>query len=82
MRTKRARSVALAAGVAAGLALLVSACGGGGGGGGNSTTTTVSSTAGKTFALLKVVNGTTDYLDPGLSYRLESWQLFQNMRTR
>ena len=79
MRTKRARSVALAAGVAAGLALLVSACGGGGGGGGSSTTTTVSSTAGKTFALLKVVNGTTDYLDPGLSYRLESWQLFQDV---
>jgi peptide/nickel transport system substrate-binding protein len=79
VRTKRARSVALAAGVAAGLALLVSACGGGGGGGGNSTTTTVSSTAGKTFALLKVVNGTTDYLDPGLSYRLESWQLFQDV---
>jgi ABC-type dipeptide transport system, periplasmic component len=78
VRTKRARSVALAAGVAAGLALLVSACGGGGGGG-SSTTTTVSSTAGKTFALLKVVNGTTDYLDPGLSYRLESWQLFQDV---
>jgi len=80
VRTKRARSVALAAGVAVGLALLVSACGGGGGGGGSSSpTTTVSSTAGKTFALLKVVNGTTDYLDPGLSYRLESWQLFQDV---
>ena len=67
----------MAAVVAAGLALVVSACGGGGGS--SSTTTTVqSATAGKTFALLKVVNGTTDYLDPGLSYRLESWQLFQD----
>lgn len=79
MRTKRARSVALAAGVAAGLALLVSACGGGGGGGTTAPTTVKSSTAGKTFALLKVVDGTTDYLDPGLSYRLESWQLFQDV---
>ncbi|HEV8105849.1 MAG TPA: ABC transporter substrate-binding protein [Gaiellaceae bacterium] len=75
MRTKRGRSVAFAAVVAAGLALVVSACGGGGSSG---TTTTVQSGSGKTFALLKVVNGTTDYLDPGLSYRLESWQLFQD----
>ena len=75
MRTKRGRSVAFAAVVAAGLALVVSACGGGGGGG---SSTTVQSGGGKTFALLKVVNGTTDYLDPGLSYRLESWQLFQD----
>jgi peptide/nickel transport system substrate-binding protein len=67
----------LAAVVAAGLALLVSACGGGGGGG--TTATTVAPSTGKTFALLKVVNGTTDYLDPGLSYRLESWQLFQDV---
>jgi peptide/nickel transport system substrate-binding protein len=75
VRTKRGRSVAFAAVVAAGLALVVSACGGGGSSG---TTTTVQSGSGKTFALLKVVNGTTDYLDPGLSYRLESWQLFQD----
>ena len=76
MRTKRGRSVAFAAVVAAGLALVVSACGGGGGGGSSNATT--SSTSGKTFPVLKVVNGTTDYLDPGLSYRLESWQLFQD----
>jgi peptide/nickel transport system substrate-binding protein len=75
VRTKRGRSVAFAAVVAAGLALVVSACGGGGGGG---SSTTVQSGGGKTFALLKVVNGTTDYLDPGLSYRVESWQLFQD----
>jgi peptide/nickel transport system substrate-binding protein len=77
VRTKRGISVAAAAVVAAGLALVVSACGGGGGGG--SSTTVKSSTAGKTFALLKMVNGTTDYLDPGLSYRVESWQLFQDV---
>jgi len=63
----------LAAVVATGLALVVSACGGGGGGGGSSTPT-----AGKTFPVLKLAWGTTDYFDPGLSYRLESWQLFQD----
>jgi peptide/nickel transport system substrate-binding protein len=77
VRTKRGRSVATAALAATVLALLVSACGGGGGGG--SSETTVASTAGKTFALLKMIQGTTDYLDPGLSYRLESWQLFQDV---
>jgi peptide/nickel transport system substrate-binding protein len=77
VRTKRGRSVAIAAIVATGLALVVSACGGGGGGG-TQPTTTSSSTAGKTFPVLKAVWGTTDYMDPGLSYRLESWQLFQD----
>ena len=80
MRSKRGRSVAVAAGVAVGLALVLSACGGGGGGGGGgSSNTTSTSTAGKTFPVLKAVWGTTDYLDPGLSYRLESWQLFQDV---
>jgi len=69
----------MAAVVAAGLALVVSACGGGGGGGGNTNPTTTSATAGKTFPTLKVVWGPTDYMDPGLSYRLESWQLFQDI---
>ena len=32
-----------------------------------------------TFATLKVVWATTDYFDPGLSYRLASWQLFQDV---
>ena len=76
MRTKRSRTVVFAAVVATGLALLVSACGGGGGGG-----STGPSTSGKTFPTLKVVWGTTDYMDPGLSYRLESWQLFQDVYT-
>lgn len=73
------RSVAIAAVVAAGLALVVSACGGGGGGGGGSSSSSTTSTQGKTFPVLNVVWGTTDYLDPGLSYRLESWQLFQDV---
>ena len=76
MRTKRVRYVAVAAVVAAGLALVVSACGSGGGGSGTTATTTAQ---GQTFSNLKVVWGTTDYLDPGLSYRLESWQLFQDV---
>ena len=76
MRRKRGTAVAIAAVVAAGLALVVSACGGGGGGSNNTTST---SATGTTFPVLKVVWGTTDYLDPGLSYRLASWQLFQDV---
>ena len=79
MRTKRVRSVAVAAVVAAGLALVVSACGGGGGGGSTGGTSATTSAQGQTFSNLKVVWGPTDYLDPGLSYRLESWQLFQDV---
>jgi peptide/nickel transport system substrate-binding protein len=75
VRSKRGRSVAIAAVVAAGLALVVSACGGGGG----SNTTSSNGTSGKTFPVLKAVWGNTDYLDPGLSYRLASWQLFQDV---
>ena len=74
MRAMRGRSVALAAVVAAGLTLTVSACGGGAGGGGGTTTST-----GSTFPVLKAVWGTTDYMDPGLSYRLASWQVFQDV---
>ncbi|HEX6951289.1 MAG TPA: ABC transporter substrate-binding protein [Gaiellaceae bacterium] len=71
------KSIAVAAVAAAVLALVVSACGGSGGSG----TTTGSTVAaqGQTFPTLKVVWGTTDYMDPGLSYRLESWQIFQDV---
>jgi peptide/nickel transport system substrate-binding protein len=79
VRTKRVRSIAIAAVVAAGLALVVSACGGGGGGSSSGSTTSTNAAQGKTFPELKVVWGTTDYMDPGLSYRLESWQLFQDV---
>jgi peptide/nickel transport system substrate-binding protein len=75
VRRKRGTSVAIAAVVAAGLALVASACGGGSSGSNNST----AAPAGKTFPTLKVAWGTTDYFDPGLSYRLESWQLFQDV---
>jgi peptide/nickel transport system substrate-binding protein len=83
VRTKRGRLAASAAVVATGLALVASGCGGGGssssggssGSGGGST----GATAGKTFGTLKVVWGKTDYMDPGMSYRLESWQLFQDI---
>src|SRR3954464_2863228 len=78
LRTKRVRSVAMAAIVAAGLVPGVSACGGGGGGSGSSTSSSTAS-QGKTFSELKVVWGTTDYMDPGLSYRLQSWQIFQDV---
>jgi peptide/nickel transport system substrate-binding protein len=78
VRRKREISVAIAAVVAAVLALVVSACGGGGGSGGSNNTTSAPA-VGKTFPTLKVVWGTTDYFDPGLSYRLASWQLFQDV---
>jgi peptide/nickel transport system substrate-binding protein len=72
--------LSVAALVAAVLTLVVSGCGGSG----TTRTTTTNAgvqpaTAGKTFALLTMVQNATDYLDPGLSYRLESWQLFQDV---
>jgi len=70
------RSVAIAAVVTAGLVLVVSACGGSGG---SSPTTTTSAAQGATFSNLKVVWGLPDYLDPGLSYKLQSWQAFQDV---
>jgi peptide/nickel transport system substrate-binding protein len=79
VRTKRVRSAVVAAVVAAGLALVVSACGGGGTGGGGGSASSTTASQGKTFPELKVVWGTTDYMDPGLSYRLESWQIFQDV---
>ena len=78
MRTKRVRFVAIATVVAAGIALVGSACGGGGGGGNNTTAATTISGQ-RTFPVLKAVWGTTDYMDPGLSYRLASWQVFQDV---
>ena len=62
--------------VAAGLVVVVSACGSSG-----TTTGSTSTNAaqGKTYREIKVVWGTTDYMDPGLSYYLPSWQLFQDV---
>ncbi|HEU5214660.1 MAG TPA: ABC transporter substrate-binding protein [Gaiellaceae bacterium] len=74
----RVRLLPVATIVVSGLALVLSACGSGGSGTTTTTATVTPATAGKTFALLKAVDTATDYLDPGLSYRLESWQLFQD----
>ncbi len=71
---KRCSSVGGAAAVVMALALVATGCGGG-----KKKSASTPSTSGKTFASLKVVWGDTDYMDPGLSYRLESWQLFQNI---
>ena len=69
-----ARGKSLAAAViAVGLALVASACGGRG------ATPVKSKTAGRTFALLKIVDFTADYLDPALSYSTVSWQAFQDV---
>ena len=77
---RKVRSVVVATVVAAGLALVVSACGGGSSSGSGGTTTSGPSTglSTATYPTLNVVWGTTDYMDPGLSYRLESWQIFQD----
>src|SRR5215475_11166350 len=79
LRSKRVRSIAVAVVVAAGLALVVSACGGGGGSNNNNTTGATTISGQRTFPVLKTVWGTTDYMDPGLSYRLESRQIFQDV---
>jgi peptide/nickel transport system substrate-binding protein len=79
VRTKRLRSAAIAAVAVAGLVLVVSACGGGGGSSGTTTNGTTTMSSQQTFPELKVVWGTTDYMDPGLSYRLASWQVFQDV---
>jgi peptide/nickel transport system substrate-binding protein len=75
---KRWSSVLGAAALVTALAVVAAGCGSS-----NkkaSTTTSPSgSSSGKTFDTLHVVWGDTDYMDPGLSYRLESWQLFQNI---
>lgn len=58
------------------LALIAAGCGGSKK---KTSSSAAPSSSGQTFANLKVVWGDTDYMDPGLSYRLESWQLFQNI---
>src|SRR3954462_14628989 len=76
MRSGKRWSVLLGAAVAVlALALVAAGCGSKN----KSASGSTSSTSGKTFSTLKVVWGDTDYMDPGLSYRLESWQLFQNI---
>jgi peptide/nickel transport system substrate-binding protein len=70
--------------LAASLALVAAGCGGGGG---NNNTTTSSSgggsttaSGGKTFPNFRIAYDTgTDYLDPGLSYTVEGWQIMWNV---
>ncbi len=67
--------------LATGLALLVAACGGGGKKT-ESTTTTAGggSSQQKTFPNFRIVYDTgTDYLDPGLSYTVQGWQVMWNV---
>jgi len=73
---KRWSSLLGAAAVVTALAVVAAGCGSSKK---SSSSSTSSSGSGKTFATLKVVYGDTDYMDPGLSYRVESWQLFQNI---
>src|SRR2546421_11497323 len=75
---KRWSSVLGVAAVVAVLAVIAAGCGSSNKKSSSSTSSS-SSSSGKTFDTLKVVWGTTDYMDPGLSYRLESWQLFQDV---
>ena len=75
---KRWSSVLGAAAVVAVLAVIAAGCGSSNKKSASSTSSS-GSNSGKTFDTLHVVWGDTDYMDPGLSYRLESWQLFQNI---
>jgi peptide/nickel transport system substrate-binding protein len=71
--------------LAVGVALIAAACGGGGsksGAGTNASTTGTSTTSatGKEFANFKLAYDTgIDYLDPGLSYTVEGWQIMWNV---
>jgi peptide/nickel transport system substrate-binding protein len=78
----RLRTYAMAAASMAGIALVLTA---GLAGAGRSATITNNSstvgafTGGKTFPLLKIVDGTIDYLDPGRAYSNPTWQAFQDV---
>jgi peptide/nickel transport system substrate-binding protein len=81
-RSHRWKWLVTAAAFSAGVALIAAACGGGGGGttaatgGGGSTT----ASTGKTFPNFRLAYDTgIDYLDPGLSYTLEGWEIMWNV---
>jgi len=93
-RANRAREVAIlnrrhqwkwlltAAVFAVGLALIASACGGGGKKSSTSSggTTSGGTKSGKTFTNFRLAYDTgIDYLDPGLSYTVEGWQIMWNV---
>jgi peptide/nickel transport system substrate-binding protein len=71
-----------AASLAVGLALIASACGSKSSTStsGAAGTTSTSSSGGKTFANFRIAYDTgIDYLDPGLSYTVEGWQIMWNV---
>jgi peptide/nickel transport system substrate-binding protein len=81
-RRHRLKWLLTAATFAVGVALIAAACGGGGN---NSTTTGSTSASGssstsKSFANFRIAYDTgIDYLDPGLSYTVEGWQIMWNV---
>jgi len=86
-RRHRAKLLLSASVLVVGVALFAAACGGGGGGGNEAEGTTSSETAagggsseGKTFANFNLAYDTgTDFLDPGLSYTVQGWQIMWNV---
>jgi peptide/nickel transport system substrate-binding protein len=86
-RMNRWKALLPVAAVAAGLALVAAGCGGGGGSSagdngstGSSGGGTTATAAGKTFPNFRIAYDTgTDYLDPGLSYTVEGWQIMWNV---
>jgi len=67
-----------AASLAVGLALIASACGSKSSTSGG--TTTAAASSGKTFPNFRIAYDTgIDYLDPGLSYTVEGWQIMWNV---
>jgi len=84
----RAKWLLTAGALAVGVTLIVAACGGGGkssaGGGTGSATTSASTTttasSGTHFANFRLAYDTgIDFLDPGLSYTVEGWQIMWNV---
>src|SRR6266568_6262356 len=85
-RRHRWKWLLTAASLVVGLALVASGCGGGGKSNTPTTsaagqgTTTTSSSGGKTFENFRIAYDTgIDYLDPGLSYTVEGWEIMWNV---
>jgi len=82
------RRIAGATSLACAIALAATGCGGGGGskstssaaaaGGTDTTASTTSGGGGKTFPLLKATWAAPDYMDPGLAYSVNAWQIMQD----
>jgi len=81
-RSLRRRRLLQAGALVTGLVLIVAACGGGGKKSSANTTSTSSGTpsSGKAFANFRLAYDTgIDFLDPGLSYTVEGWQIMWNV---